>query len=63
MEEVSRKDLAKLLGTLSSTALSILPTPLYMRYLHRQQICNLCLKRDYNSEVALDPLCKEELNW
>ena len=35
-----------------------------MRYLQtQQQIHNLCLKRDYNSKVALDPLCKEELNW
>ena len=62
MQEVSIKDLAKLLGTLSSTALLILPAPLYMRYLQRQQIHNLCLKRDYNNKIALDPLCKEELN-
>ena len=63
VQEVPIKDLAKLLRTLSSTALAILPAPLYMRYLQRQQIHNLCLKRDYNSKVALDPLCKEELNW
>ena len=62
MQEVSIKDLAKLLRTLSSTALAILHAPLYMRYLQRQQIHNLYLKRDYNSKVALDPLCKEELN-
>ena len=61
---VSIKDLVKLLGTSSSsTALAILPAPLYMRYLQRQQIHNLRLKRDYNSKVALDPLCMEELNW
>ena len=63
MHEVSIIDLAKLLGILSSTALAILSVPLYMRYLQRQQIHNLCLRRDYNSKVALDPLCKEELNW
>ena len=33
-----------------------------MRYLQRQQFHSLCLKRDYNSKVSLDPLCKEELN-
>ena len=36
MEEVSIKNLAKLLGTLSSTALAILPAPLYIMYLHRK---------------------------
>ena len=51
------------MGTLSSIALAILPAPLYIRYLQRQQIHKLCLKRDYNNKVALDPLCKEELNW
>ena len=63
MQEVLIKDLAKLLGTLSSTALAILPAPTYIRYLQRQQIHNLCLKRDCNSKVAVDRLCKEELNW
>ena len=63
MREVSIKDLVKFLEILSSTALAILPAPLYMRYLQRQQIHNLCFKRDYKSQVALDPLCKEELNW
>ena len=58
-----KKDLGKLLGTLSSTALAILPAPLYMRYLRRQQIHNLCLERDYNSKLALDPLSKEKLYW
>ena len=38
MQEVSMKDQAKLLETLSSTVLAILPAPLYMRYLQRQQI-------------------------
>ena len=55
MQEVSIKDQLTLLGTLSSTALAILPAPLYMRYLQRQQIHKLCLKRDYNSKIALDP--------
>ena len=63
MKKVSIKDLPKLLETLSSTALAILPAPLYMRYLQRQQYHNLCLKRDYISKVVLDSLCKKELNW
>ena len=63
MQEVSIKDLAKLLGTLPSTALAILPAPLYMRYLQRQQIHNVCLKIDYSNKVALHPLSKEELDW
>ena len=53
MQEVSIKDLAKLLGTLSSAALAALPAPLYIRYLQRQQIHNLYLVS----------LCKVELNW
>ena len=63
MQQVSIKDLVNLLGTLPSTALAILPAPLYTKYLQRQQIHSFCLKRDYNSKVALDPHCKEELNW
>ena len=35
VQVVQIKDLAKLLGTLSLTALAILPSPLYMRYLQR----------------------------
>ena len=53
MQEVSIKDLAKLLGTLSSTALAALPAPLYISCLQRQQIHNLYLVS----------LCKVELNW
>ena len=63
MQEVSIKDLAKHLRKLSSTALAILPAPLHMSYLKRQQSHNLCLRRDYHSKVALDLLCREELNW
>ena len=63
MHEVSIKELAKLLATLSSTALAFPPAPLYKRYLQGQQIHNLCLERDYNSKLALEPFCKEELNW
>ena len=63
MQEVSIKDLAKVLETLSSTTLAILPAPMYMRYLQRQQIPNLCLEIDYNSKVALNSLFKEELTW
>ena len=63
MQEVSIKDLAKVLETLSSATLAILPAPLYMRYLQRQQIPNLCLEIDYNSKVALNSLFKEELTW
>ena len=63
MHEVSIKELAKLLATLSSTALAFPPAPLYKRYLQGQQIHNLCLERDYNSKLAPDPFCKEELNW
>ena len=63
MQEVSIKDLAKLLGTLTSTTVAILPAPLYMRYLQRQQIHNVCLKIDYSNKVALYPLSKEELDW
>ena len=46
MQELPIQDLAKLLGTLSSAALAILPATLCMRYLQRQQIHNLFLKRD-----------------
>ena len=63
MHEVSIKDLSKLLATLSSTALAFPPAPRYKRYLQGQQIHNLFLERDCNIKLALDPFCKEELNW
>ena len=59
MQEMSLKDLTKLLGISSSTALTILPVPLCIKYLKSQQIHNLCLKMDFNSKVTLNPLCKE----
>ena len=63
MQEVSIKDLAKFSGTLSSTALAILLASLCMKYLKRQQFHCLCLERDYNSKLALDPVFKEQLSW
>ena len=34
----------------------------FMRYLQRKQTQTLCLNRDYNSKITLDPLCEEELD-
>ena len=51
MQEMSIKNLAELLGTLSSTALAIiLPAPQYTRYFQKQQFHNICLKRDFKSK-------------
>ena len=63
MQEVSIKDLVKVLAKLSSTAITILPARLYIRYLQRQKIDNLCLKRDCSSKVILDSVCKVETHW
>ena len=60
--QASPKGLAKSLGTLSSATLGILLSSFYMRYLQRKQTQTLCLNRDYNSKITLDPLCEEELD-
>ena len=57
MQDKSITDFTKLLGTLSSTALAILPAPLYMRY--RETF----VWTEIRTVPDLDPLRKEEPNW
>ena len=63
MQVVSIKVQVTLFRTISSTGSATFSAPPCMRYVHRQQIHNIFLKRDYNSKVVLDPFCTGQLNW
>ena len=62
MQKVSIKDLVPF-GNIMINSISNSSYTTVHEVLQRQQIHNFCLKRDYNSKVALDPLCKEKLKW
>ena len=57
------KEIAKLSGTLNSTAMAIPPAPLYLRDLQRKQSEGLCATKSFDSKVCLDYLCIEELTF
>ena len=60
---VTIRELTRLVGRLSSTAVAILPAPLQYRAIQRQQIAELANKKNYNSLVTLTEEVKGELNW
>ena len=62
-EKVSIRDLMKLIGRLSSSAIAVLPAPLQYRAIQRQQIQELASSQNYDSLVTLTEEVKEELDW
>ena len=62
-ENVSIRDLMKLIGRLSSSAIAVLPAPLQYRAIQRQQIQELASSQNYDSLVTLTEEVKEELDW
>ena len=56
-------DLAKLIGTLSSTIQAVLPARLQFRFLQQQQIVSLKQSQSYLTLVKLTPMAKKELLW
>ena len=62
-EKVSIRDLMKLSGRLSSSAIAVLPAPLQYRAIQRQQIQELASSQNYDSLVTLTEEVKEELDW
>lgn len=61
--KVSVRELMKLIGRLSSTAIAVLPAPLQYRAMQRQQIQELSSSRNYDSLIILTKEVKNELNW
>ena len=62
-KKVSIRDLMKLIGRLSSSAIAVLPAPLQYRAIQRQQIQELASSQNYDSLVTLTEEVKEELDW
>jgi len=60
---VTVKQLAKLLGHLTSTIQAVFPGPLYFRHLQNEKNRALVLSQTYDSATPLSPQAKEELVW
>lgn len=59
----AKRELMKLIGRLSSTAIAVLPAPLQYRAMQRQQIQELSFSRNYDSLIILTKEVKNELKW
>ena len=53
LEKVSRRDLERLTGTLSSMAMAVLPAPLQYKGLQQQQITGLSIRDAYGETIVL----------
>jgi len=60
---VTVRQLAKLLGHLTSTIQAVFPGPLYFRHLQNEKNRALVLSQTYDSATPLSPQAKEELVW
>ena len=63
VEKVSVRDLAKITGRLSSTAMTVLPAPIQQRRLQQQQITGLFMRGSYKDTVVLHKVAKMDLDW
>ena len=63
LEIVSVRDLAKLMGRLSSTVVAILPAPVQYMGLQQQQITGLSMRGTYEDTTLLHKEAKMELDW
>ena len=62
-EKLSIRQLARIIGVLSSTHLAILPAPLHYRGLQAQKIRGLHLLHSYESVITLERQSMMDLNW
>ena len=61
---ISIRDLARLIGRMTATAMAVLPAPLCYRNLQRLKNQGLLTNSgDYDAKVLLDQAAKEELQW
>jgi hypothetical protein len=59
----SVREIAKVVGKLTSSMQAILPAPLHYRHLQMLQIKSLLVGRSYETKVTLDQSCKDDLQW
>ena len=57
------REIAKLVGKLTSSMQAILPAPLHYRHLQMLQIKSLLAGRSYETEVTPNQSCKDDLQW
>ena len=62
-EKVSVRDLPKITGRLSSTAVTVFPAPIQQRRLQQQQIAGLSMKGSYKDTIVLHKEAKMDLDW
>ena len=62
-EKVSLRDLAKITGRLSSTAMTVLPAPIQQRRPQQQQITGLSMRGSYKDTIVLHKEAKMDLDW
>jgi len=61
--QVTMRQLAKLLGHLTSTIQAVFPGPLHFRHLQNEKNRALVHSQTYDSSTPLPPQAKEELVW
>ena len=61
--KVTVRELSKLIGRLSSTAIAVLPAPLHYRHLQHQQIQKLISHNSFEEKVELSVEARKELLW
>jgi hypothetical protein len=59
----SVRELAKVVGKLTSSIQAILPAPLHYRHLQMLQIKTLIAGKSYETQVTLDQSCWDDLQW
>ena len=62
-EKASVRDLVKITGRLSSTAMTVLPAPIQQRKLQQQQITGLSMRGSYKDTIVLHKEGKMDLDW
>ena len=63
-EQVTVRDLSKVIGQLVAAARAVLPAPLHYRKMQMTQISSLLKnQRNYGAQMSLNEECREELKW
>ena len=62
-QKLSVRDLARLLGRMSATAMAVLPAPICYRSLQRQRNAAFAIYQSFETQVQLNQASLEELQW
>jgi len=63
LSEVTVRQVAEVIGTLSATAMAVLPAPLHYRHLQMTKTKGLMGAKSYEEKIFLTVASKEELRW